>query len=96
MNRLQAYRFELKLNGAQQRQCAQFAGVKRYIYNKALALQQTNYAQGNKYLSYASIAKHLSPWRNDPLAPWLKEAPFIPSNKHSKTSIVLTVISLRV
>jgi len=65
MNRLQAYRFELKLNGAQQRQCAQFAGVKRYIYNKALALQQANYAQGNKCLNYASIAKHLSPWRND-------------------------------
>ena len=76
MNRLSAYRFELKLNGAQQRQCAQFAGVKRYIYNKALALQQTNYAQGNKYLSYASIAKHLSPWRNDASTPWLKEAPF--------------------
>ena len=69
MDRLSAYRFELKLNGAQQRQCAQFAGVKRYIYNKALALQQTNYAQGNKYLSYASIAKYLSPWRNDAFTP---------------------------
>ena len=34
MQRLSAYRFELKLNGAQQRQCAQFADVKRYIYNK--------------------------------------------------------------
>jgi len=76
MECLKAYRFELKLNGAQQRQCAQFAGVKRYIYNKALALQQANYAQGNKYLNYASIAKHLSPWRNDASTPWLKEAPF--------------------
>ena len=76
MECLKAYRFELKLNGAQQRQCAQFAGVKRYIYNKALALQQANYAQGNKYLNYASIAKHLSPWRNDISTPWLKEAPF--------------------
>jgi len=76
MECLKAYRFELKLSGAQQRQCAQFAGVKRYIYNKALALQQANYAQGNKYLNYASIAKHLSPWRNDASTPWLKEAPF--------------------
>jgi putative transposase len=42
MQRLQAYKFELVLNGAQQRQCAQLAGVKRYIYNKALALQQAN------------------------------------------------------
>ena len=76
MECLKAYRFELKLSGAQQRQCAQFAGVKRYIYNKALALQQANDAQGNKYLNYASIAKHLSPWRNDASTPWLKEAPF--------------------
>ncbi len=28
------------------------------------------------YLHYASIAKHLSPWRNDASTPWLKEAPF--------------------
>ena len=76
MQHLKAYRIELVLNGKQQRQCAQFAGTKRYIYNKALALQQANYAEGNKYLSYASIAKHLTPWRNDPLTPWLKDAPF--------------------
>jgi len=30
MQRLSAYRFELKINGAQRRQCVQFAGVKRY------------------------------------------------------------------
>jgi putative transposase len=76
MNRLQAYRFELKLNSAQQRHCAEFAGIKRYIYNKALALQQSNYAAGKKYLSYASTAKYLTPWRGDPLTPWLKNAPF--------------------
>lgn len=66
----------MALTGKEQVQSTRFAGVKRYIYNKALVLQQANYADGNKYLSYASIAKNLIPWRNDPKTAWLKDAPF--------------------
>ena len=40
MKRLQAYKFELKPNGEQQRNMRRFAGSCRFVFNKALALQK--------------------------------------------------------
>jgi putative transposase len=39
MKRLQAFKFELRANGGQQRQMRRFAGSCRFVYNKALAWQ---------------------------------------------------------
>ena len=56
----------------------QFGGACRFVFNKALALQQSHYASGGKFLSYVDTAKHLTQWRNGSETPWLKEAPVHP------------------
>jgi len=78
MLRLQAFKFELMPNGEQQRQMRRFAGSCRFVFNRALALQQARYEAGEQKLSYAGLCKQLTEWRNDPDTPWLKEAPAHP------------------
>ena len=53
MQRLQAYKFELKPNGEQQHNLRRFVGSCRFVFNKALALQKERNEQGEKKLSYA-------------------------------------------
>jgi len=72
MERLQAYKFELRPDGAQRRLMRQFAGSCRYVYNRALALQKTRYGRGEKKLGYAGLCKELTAWRNE--AMWLAAA----------------------
>jgi putative transposase len=75
MQRLQAFKFELMPTGEQARKMRQFAGACRFVYNKALALQQENHAVGGKFIGYVAMAKHLTAWRNSLDTPWLKDAP---------------------
>lgn len=75
MQRLQAYKFELKPNGEQQRLMRCFAGSCRFVYNKALALQQERYEAGEKKLGYASLCKSLTEWKVQPKTLWLSETP---------------------
>ena len=78
MQRRQAYKFELKPNGDQQRTMRRFAGSCRFVFNRALALQQERYAQGEKKLGYAGLCKRLTEWRNGPETAWLADAPVHP------------------
>lgn len=78
MQRHQAFKFELMPNGEQQRDMRCFAGACRFVYNKALAMQQANHESGNKYMNYVGMAKHLTEWRNGIETPWLKAAPCHP------------------
>jgi putative transposase len=78
MQRLQAFKFELRPNGQQQRQMRRFAGACRFVFNKALALQKANHEAGGKYIGYVAMAKHLTAWRNGDETPWLKDAPVHP------------------
>ena len=75
MERLQAFKFELRPNGEQTRQLWQFAGSSRFVYNKALALQQENHKAELKYISYAQMCKKLTTWRKDEDTLWLQLAP---------------------
>ena len=75
MQRLQAYRFELMPTGEQARKMRQFAGACRFVYNKALALQQENHKAGEKFIGYVPMAKRLTQWRNGADTPWLKDGP---------------------
>ncbi|QIK38234.1 transposase [Caldichromatium japonicum] len=75
MQRLQAYKFELKPNGDQARDLRRFTGSCRFVYNRALALQQERYATGEKKLGYADLCKALTAWKADPSTAWLGEAP---------------------
>lgn len=56
----------------------QFGGACRFVYNKALALQQANHAAGEKFIGYVAMARLLTDWRNGCETPWLKEAPVHP------------------
>ncbi len=78
MQRLQAFRFELRPDGQQERQMRRFAGACRFVYNKALALQKANYEAVGTFVGYVAMAKHLTEWRNSSETPWLKEAPVHP------------------
>ena len=73
MQRLQAFKFELISDGEQQRAMRRFAGSCRFVFNKALALQQAHYAEGKKKLSYADLCKHLTEWRKSNETKWLCE-----------------------
>ncbi|MDA8327401.1 MAG: transposase [Betaproteobacteria bacterium] len=73
MLRLQAFKYELMPDGEQQRNMRRFAGSCRFVFNKALALQQAHYAEGKKKLSYADLCKHLTEWRKSSETQWLSE-----------------------
>lgn len=75
MQRLQAYQFELQPNGEQQRNMRRFAGSCRFVYNKALALQQERRKAGEKRLGYAALCKALTEWKAQPQTLWLSETP---------------------
>ena len=78
MKRQQAFKFELKPTGDQQRDMRRYAGACRFVFNKSLVLQIENHVAGEKFIGYVVMAKHLTAWRNDGETPWLKEAPCHP------------------
>ncbi|SEA46401.1 putative transposase [Thiothrix caldifontis] len=78
MQRLQAFKYELKPDSKQRRLLLRYAGSCRFVYNKALALQQANYASGGEFIGYVAMAKHLTAWRNSTETPWLKDSPVHP------------------
>ena len=78
VQRLQAFKFELRPHGEQQRQMRRFAGSCRFVFNKALALHKARYEQGEKKLGYAGLCKLLTAWRNSADTAWLADAPVHP------------------
>ena len=75
MQRQQAFKYELRPNGEQQRQMQRFVGCCRFVFNKALALQKERHAQGQSTLSYADMCRQLTQWRHDKDTLWLALAP---------------------
>jgi putative transposase len=78
MKRVQAFKFELRPDGAQRRQMRCFAGSCRFVYNKALTLQKARFDAGEKKLNYAGLCKLLTGWRSQIETLWLKDAPTHP------------------
>ena len=75
MQRLQAFKFELMPNGEQARDLRRFAGSCRFVFNRALALQQERHATGEKKLGYADLCSALTEWKADPSTAWLCDTP---------------------
>ena len=71
----QAFKFELRPNGQQQRSMHRFAGCCRFVFNRALALQQERYQLGEKKLGYAGLCKLLTGWKAIAETEWLAETP---------------------
>lgn len=65
-------------DGAQQRDMRRFAGSRRFVYNRALALQKERHGRSEKKLGYAALCLELTKWRNSQETPWLAEAPVHP------------------
>jgi putative transposase len=78
VKRLQAFKFELRPNGAQRRQMRCFAGSCRFVYNKGLALQKARFDAGERKLTYGELCKRLTQWRSSRDTSWLKDAPTHP------------------
>jgi putative transposase len=76
MQKLQAFKFELRPNSQQEQQMRFYAGACRFVYNKALALQKERYERGEKKLSYFQLSRLLTEWRNSAETAWLAEAPY--------------------
>jgi len=64
MERLQAYKFELMPNGEQRKNMRRFAGACRYVYNRALSLQQESQSAEGGYIRYEEMAKRLPLWKS--------------------------------
>ena len=84
MKRLQAFKFQLRPNGQQEREMRRFAGACRFVFNRALARQNENYEAGNKYIPYTKMASWLIEWKSDTETQWLKEAPSQPLQQSLK------------
>ncbi len=78
MQRLQAFKFELRPNGEQQCKLRCFAGSCRFVFNKALALQKAQYAENKTKLSYTDLCKLLTGWKKSKATQWLSETPSQP------------------
>ena len=72
MLKRQAFKFELMPNGEQARRINQFCGCSRFVFNRGLDWQNTQYAQDNNFkFSYTKIANLLPQWKKT--FPWLKD-----------------------
>ncbi|EGO3302111.1 helix-turn-helix domain-containing protein [Salmonella enterica] len=52
MRRLQAFKSQLRPNGQQERDMWRFAGACRFVFNRAMELQNKNHESAGKFISY--------------------------------------------
>ena len=67
---LQAFRYALYRSRPIESACRQFAGARRFVWNKALALQFEAKNRGDKIPRYAEMCARLTGWKVE--HPWLK------------------------
>ncbi|EPZ6997298.1 RNA-guided endonuclease InsQ/TnpB family protein [Escherichia coli] len=84
MKRLQAFKFQLRPGGQQECEMRRFAGACRFVFNRALALQNENHEAGNKYIPYGKMASWLVEWKNATETQWLKDSPSQPLQQSLK------------
>ena len=75
MSSIKAFRFQLRLKPAQERELQRWAGGLRWLWNQALAEQRARHARGDKYATYVDMAKWLTAWRQAPDTQWLAMGP---------------------
>jgi putative transposase len=76
MIKRQAFKVELMPDPEAIRKMNCFAGCCRFVANKVLVLQKENHEAGGKFLSYFTLAKELTGWRDSQELNFLKEAPY--------------------
>ena len=78
LKRLRTFKFETRPSGQQKQRMRRFAGSRRFVFNRALALQKECHKQGEKRLGYAGLCQLLTAWRHAPETAWLADAPVHP------------------
>ena len=61
----QAFKFQLKPHAVDESKLRQFAGSCRFVWNKALELENNAYSTTGKHLGYNKIAGKLKEWKNE-------------------------------
>jgi putative transposase len=84
VQRLQAFKYELRPGAGQVRLMFSFAGSCRFVYNRALTLQKERYEKGEARAGYAGLCRMLTEWRNSPETLWLANAPTHPLQQSLK------------
>ena len=75
VTRLQEYQFRLRINEEEAHQMRGFAGSCRFVFNRALALQQEIYALCGFRPGYGELCEEMARWKKEPETSWLKDAP---------------------
>ncbi|MCU0021227.1 RNA-guided endonuclease InsQ/TnpB family protein [Escherichia coli] len=79
-----SFKFRLRPDGQQEREMRRFAGACRFVFNRALALQNENHEAGNKYIPYGKMASWLVEWKKATETQWLKDSPSQPLQQSLK------------
>lgn len=74
MKKLQAYKFQLMTQAAQEEIMRRFAGCCRLVWNKALDLENEAYAKEGKHIGYSSLCHLLCEWKKQEKTKFLAEA----------------------
>lgn len=81
MSSIKAFRFQLRTRPGVEAQLRRFAGMGRWVWNRALAEQCARHTRGEKYAGHAEMCKWLTAWRNAPATSWLAEGPIHPQQQ---------------
>lgn len=68
-----AYRFRLEPDRRQVELLAQFAGARRWVWNRALALNLERLDAGFRTASFPDMCRWITEWRHDPELQWLAD-----------------------
>ncbi|MDR2819739.1 MAG: helix-turn-helix domain-containing protein, partial [Desulfovibrio sp.] len=74
MERLQAYKFQLRPKAQQESRMRRFSGCCRFLWNKGLALERETYETTGKRIGYNRLAGFLRDWKKEEGTAFLAEA----------------------
>ena len=81
MTTIRAYQFVLREKPAQAKALRRWSSGLRWLWNRAIAQQQSRHAAGEKFANYAQMCKWLTDWRADAQTAWLADGPSQPQQQ---------------
>ena len=75
MKKIKTFRFALRPTNNQENLFKQFAGACRFVYNRALDIEISRHAAGEKHLGFVGTANLLPVWKKDQDTGWLSKIP---------------------
>lgn len=70
---IKGFKTQIYPNKEQQEKIIKFCNASRYAYNWAIALEEENYKQGNKFISGYDLTKRFTQFKKEKENEWLKE-----------------------